>query len=168
MVRTLRAGTGLQLRLYSWDFRDFRDSIFRSSTKSIFTGTVQHLFGCAENALKMLGSDVGAPQSGIKYRRINSYGWVPVGSNSRHLASLSYKKPTAAAVGTLETKRKFRRFILIIAVKFYFKMKTPTQKKIQGYIIPLSKYRLVNPNLRFNLTVRQNVSAAAVWQQRSK
>ena len=32
-------------------------------------------------------------------------------SNSRHLASLSYKKPTAAAVGTLETKRLNNRFM---------------------------------------------------------
>ena len=56
-------------------------------------------FGCAENALKMLGFDVGAPQSGITYRRINPYGWVPVGSNSRHLASTSlyYKKPTVSS-----------------------------------------------------------------------
>ena len=96
-------------------------------------------YGCSENALKMLGFDVGSPQSGITYRRINPYGWVPVGSNSRHLASLSYKKPTAAAVGTLETKRKFRRFILIIAVKFYFKMKTPTQKKNLGLYYTIIK-----------------------------
>ena len=113
---------------------DFWDSIFRSSTKSIFTGTVQHLlwlcWKCSENA-------------GIRRRcppnpwnpRINPYGCPPLGSNGRQLASLYYKKPTvrqnvSAAVGTLEKKRKLRRFILITAVNFIPKWRLPLKKNL--------------------------------------
>jgi len=160
-----------------------------AAARNQFLPVQSDTFGCAEKALKMLIFDVGASQSGITYRRINPYGWVPVGSNGRHLASLYYKKPTvssssrnarnkkevptihphhcskiqfqnedshskkfrviiiikipvgqsqptvrqsvSAAVGTLETKiKKLRRFNLITAVKFYSKMKTPTQKHL--------------------------------------
>ena len=50
---------------------------------------------------------------------------IPVGQSQP-----TVRQSVSAAVGTLETKRKFRRFILITAVKFYSKMKTPTQKNL--------------------------------------
>ena len=128
---------------------DFRDStgirILSSgagSTKSSFTGTVRHLWlcwKCSENA-------------GIRR-------WCPTPWNSgaRRFQRPETRPFTTKTYGTTKRISSSRnagtllwRIILITAVKFYSKMKTPTQKHYFGNDSSLlsSKYRLVNPNLR--------------------
>jgi len=69
---------------------------------------------------------------------------IPVGQSQP-----TVKKNVTPAIGTLEKKKNLRRFILITAVKFYSKMKTPTQNNFRvTHHYHHQKYRLVNPNLR--------------------
>jgi len=107
-----------------WDFRDSTGirilSSGAGSTKSIFTGTVQHLWlcwKCSENA-------------GIRR-------WCPTPWNSgaRRFQRPETRPFTTKTYGTTKRISSSRnagtllwRIILITAVKFYSKMKTPTQK----------------------------------------
>ena len=61
--------------------------------------------------------------------------------------NVTQQQVSAAAVRNARKKKKLRRLILITAVKFYSKMKTPTQKNKYGSdsSLSLSNYRLVNP-----------------------
>ena len=62
--------------------------------------------------------------------------------------NVTQQQVSAAAVrNARKRKKKLWRLILITAVKFYSKMKTPTQKNEFGSdsSLSLSKYRLVNP-----------------------
>ena len=66
----------------------------------------------------ILGCDSSLSLS--KYRLVNP--------NLRYRCDKTYQQQHSIAVGTLEKNTQPRRFILITAVKFYSKMKTPTQK----------------------------------------
>ena len=172
MVRTI-VPRPVRLRLQdSWDsekisavkcysenagFFVFWDSIFRSSTKSIFTGTVRHLFGCAENALKMLGFVVVPPVGSNGRKRVTllqkTYGTTKhisaVGSNARIINKASTIHPHHSS-------------------KILFQNEDSHSKKNLGcdssLSLSISKYRLVNPNP----TVRPEYDSKTYQQQQER
>ena len=84
------------------------------------TPTQKHFFGCASSLSLSLS----------KYRLVNK------------MYQQQYRQERS------RKKKNPRRFVLITAVKFYSKMKTPNQKHFFGCDSSLSssKYRLVNPS----------------------
>ena len=124
---------------------------------SIFTGTVQHLFGCAENALKMLGFVRVPPQ-------------VPTAGN----ASLYYKKPTvrqnvsAAVESNARIINKASTIHPHHSSKILFQNEDSHSKKNLGcdssLSLSISKYRLVNPNP----TVRPEYDSKTYQQQQER
>ena len=112
---------------------DFWDSIFRSRQHEI--NFYRYSPTPAVAVLKMLwkcwDSTLVPTQS---YDRINPYRFQRPATGvpllQKTYGTTKRISSSTAVVGTLDEKRKLRRFILITAVKSYSKMKTPTQKRI--------------------------------------
>ena len=134
-----------------------------AAARNQFLPVQSDTFGCAEKALKMLIFDVGTPQSRIAYRRINPYGWVPVGSNGRHLASLYYKKPTVSSSSrNARNKKEVSTIHPHHCSKLLFQNEDSHSKTFFRVIIITTVSSSKIPVGQSQPTVRQSVSSAAV------